>query len=92
MTESIRNRMQACDKSKSTNGERCNMKIGAIAVIVGILIGAFPMFGLLGAVYVRGFEPHRNALECAILALIGVMLICTGLVLNRLERSQRQSD
>lgn len=65
------------------------MKSGLITFILGVLISAYPLIIL--AMCLTGKQLHGDAvIAYSAFALIGVMLICKGLILNELAERNRK--
>jgi sulfite exporter TauE/SafE len=65
------------------------MKSGLLTLILGVLISTYPVIIL--AICLTGKELHGDAvIAYSAFAIIGVMLICTGLILNELTKLNRQ--
>jgi len=65
------------------------MKAGIFAIILGALISLYPMFLL--AVCLGGASLGGDAvIASSAFAIIGVIFICTGLILKELAKQSRQ--
>ncbi len=71
--------------NRNVTGERNKMKVGPLAIIIGVLISIYPVIILV--VCTSGAALGGDAaIAYMTFAIIGMMLICTGLIVNELAK------